>query len=233
MPALELTNVHKSLSRRPVLNGIDLTVEEGKIAGLIGPNGVGKTTTMRVITGLIFPDEGSVQIMGHNLKTERETALACLSSVVEGPALYPQLTGKQHLQLMADLRGLPKSAVEEAADFTQLGDRLKDRVPKYSMGMKQRLALALCLMTKPKLLLLDEPTNGLDPTSVMQLRRELKQVAAGGTAVLISSHILSELQKTADMLIFLNAGKVSHVVENSGEQDVEALYLQEFGGEAE
>jgi len=230
MTALEINGVSKSLSHRTILDDIAFTMQSGQIVGLVGPNGAGKTTLMRLISGLIYPNSGEIKIMSHDLKSERETALACLSAVVEGPSLYPQLTGLQHLKMIASLRGLPSTAIEEAAEFTGLGKQLNDRVPKYSMGMKQRLALGISLMTKPDLLLLDEPTNGLDPTGTIELRKELKHIAASGTAILISSHILSELQRTVDLLIFLHAGKIGQPINNDGSQDVEMLYISEFGG---
>lgn len=229
MLALQMQDVDKSLSRRKILHSVSISVEEGEIVGLIGPNGAGKTTAMRLIANFIFPNSGSIRIAGKDILKEREAALAEFSGIIENPGLYTQFTGQQNLQLLADLRGLPPERVQAAAEFTRLGDRLKDKVRKYSLGMKQILALSMCMMMRPKLMLLDEPTNGLDPTATMHLRRGIKHAAKEGAGVLVSSHNLAELQKTADRFVFINGGEIKAEGKNDGTADMEALYREVFG----
>ena len=229
MNVLEVQNLSKAIGKKQILNDISFEVSAGEIIGLIGPNGAGKSTLMKSITGLIFPDKGSISICGKNIYTEREAALSYLSATIEAPALYTQFTGIEHLKMIAALRKLPKTDVEEAMEFSDLKERIYDKVTKYSMGMKQRLYLTMAVMSKPKLLILDEPTNGIDFTNVMAFCDEMQTIASQGTSILISSHILGDLQKMCDQFIFLKQGEIQRIVQKASLTDIEKIYLEIFG----
>lgn len=207
MHVLEVSNLSKSFGKTRVIKNISFTVEEGEIVGFVGPNGAGKTTTLKLITDLIRPDEGEIIINGYPLKKRREAALGSLAGIIENPGLYVNLTGLDNLLFIAKVRGISKEKLQRAIDITGLGKNIHRQVRKYSLGMKQRLALGMCLMTEPKLLILDEPTNGLDPTGTMELRElMLKMVQEEGVSILFSSHMLGEVEKTADRVIYIKDG---------------------------
>lgn len=212
MQVLQVQNVKKSLSKREIIKGISFDVEEGEIFGFLGPNGAGKTTTIRMLVGFITPNEGSIQIMGHDIRKEREKALSYVGAVVENPELYTYLSGRENLMQIARVRNIEKAYLEEIVELVELSTRIDDKVRKYSLGMKQRLGLAASLICKPKLLILDEPTNGLDPTGIIDFRRIVKKVAKEtGAAVFISSHILSEVQMVCDKVAFIDQGIIKSV----------------------
>ena len=230
MPVLAVEHLYKKIGKREILKDINFSIEANEIVGLIGPNGAGKSTIMKSIASLIFPDSGTIQICEIDLHTNREKALANISAMIESPALYPQFTGMQHLEMTANLRKLPKSAIEEAAAFSKLKERLKDKATKYSMGMKQRLYLTMCMMAKPKLLVLDEPTNGIDFTGVIEFCDEMRNIAQTGTGILISSHILGDLQKLCDKFVFIKEGEIQQTIGKTSQTDIEQMYLRFFGG---
>lgn len=212
MNVLEVDNICKRLSGRPVIRGVSFSVKEGEIFGFLGPNGAGKTTTIRILVGLIHPDEGNVSIMSHNLCKEREKALSYLGAVVENPELYAYLSGKENLMQIARVRNISKNKVEEVIELVGLKDRINDKVKKYSLGMKQRLGLAAALLPEPKLLILDEPTNGLDPSGILDFRNIVKNIAEEKkTSVFISSHILSEIQQLCHRVAFINKGIIQSI----------------------
>ncbi len=222
MDTLEVRNLSKTLGRRKVLDSVAFTVSEGEIAGFVGPNGAGKTTTIRLLTGLIRPDSGEINICGKSLSRSREAALAALSAIVETPGLYLDLTGMDHLRFLQRMRKVPEEKLKQITGEIGLGERLDDKVKKYSLGMKQRLALGLCLLTDPKLLILDEPTNGLDPDCTIELRELIVRSAKQcGCAVLFSSHLLSEVEKIASKIIFIRDGKI---VSEQSAAPAETLY---------
>lgn len=212
MNVLEVNEVHKKLGRREIIKGISFAVKEGDIFGFLGPNGAGKTTTIRMMVGLIKPDKGSIAICGHDVAKDTKSALTNVGAVVENPELYGYLTGRQNLNMVADIRGLSRKSVDEVVETVNLTGRIDDKVRKYSLGMKQRLGLAAALMSKPKLLILDEPTNGLDPSGILDFREIVKKAAkTANTAVFISSHILSEVQQLCDTVAFINGGEIKAV----------------------
>lgn len=209
---LEVKDVYKRLGKREIIKGISFNVKEGEIFGFLGPNGAGKTTTIRMLVGLIATNSGSITIMGHDINKDREKALSNIGAVVENPELYTYLSGRQNLELVAKIRKIPLSEIDEIVELVQLTDRINDKVKKYSLGMKQRLGLAAALLSKPKLLILDEPTNGLDPTGILDFREIVRKAARETkTAVFISSHILSEVQELCDTVVFINGGKIKAV----------------------
>jgi ABC-2 type transport system ATP-binding protein len=219
MNVLEVKGVHKWLGRREIIKGISFSIKEGEIFGFLGPNGAGKTTTIRMLVGLIKPDKGSITICGKDVTKDTEAALSEIGAVVENPEMYTYLTGRQNLNMVADLRGLDRKAVDEIVEIVNLTGRIDDKVRKYSLGMKQRLGLAAALISKPKLLILDEPTNGLDPTGILDFREIVKKAAkATNTAVFISSHILSEVQQLCDIVAFIDGGEIKSVESITGGQ---------------
>jgi len=212
MKVLEVQGVHKRLGKREIIKGIDFSINEGEIFGFLGPNGAGKTTTIRMLVGLIKPDQGTIKICGKDVVRDTEKALANVGAVVENPELYTYLTGRQNLNIIADIRWIDRKAVDEIVELVNLKGRIDDKVKKYSLGMKQRLGLAAALLSKPKLLILDEPTNGLDPTGIIDFREIVRKAAkATNTAVFVSSHILSEVQQLCDVVAFINDGQIKSV----------------------
>lgn len=209
---LKVENLYKRLGKRPIIKGISFSVQEGEIFGFLGPNGSGKTTTIKMLVDLISMDTGSITIMGNNLKAEREKALAYVGAVVESPELYSYLSGYENLAQIARIRKISKERIAEVVELVGLSERIKDKMKKYSLGMKQRLGLAAALLSEPKLLILDEPTNGLDPNGIIELRNILKRLARDkGMAVFVSSHILGEIQQLCDTVAFIESGVITSV----------------------
>lgn len=220
MKVLEVRGVCKKLGKREIIKGINFSIREGEIFGFLGPNGAGKTTTIRMMVGLIKPDSGNISICGYDIVKDTKDALSKIGAVVENPEMYTYLTGRQNLNMVADIRGISRKGVDEVVDIVNLTGRIDDKVRKYSLGMKQRLGLAAALISKPKLLILDEPTNGLDPTGILDFREIVKKAAkTTGTAVLISSHILSEVQHLCDTVAFINGGEIKAIESITGGQE--------------
>ncbi|MFD4023240.1 ATP-binding cassette domain-containing protein [Streptomyces sp. NPDC058576] len=182
-------------------------VPAGSVTGFVGPNGAGKTTTVRMLLGLVAPTSGTARVLGHDL-ADRAAHLPSVGALVEGPALYDGLSGRRNLLVHARLGGIPTSRVDEVLDQTGLGGRGKERVRRYSLGMRQRLAIATALLPRPRLLVLDEPANGLDPQGIIWLRGLLRDLAADGVSSLVSSHLLGEIEHTCDHLVVLHDGRV-------------------------
>lgn len=203
----------RHLTRRygPRLAVHDLSIEarQGEVVGFLGPNGAGKTTTIRMLLGLITPTAGSVEILGRNVAQEAATVLPRVGALVEQPALYPYLSGRDNLRAVGDaLGGVTTARVDAVLELVGLRGRGRDRVKTYSLGMKQRLGIALALLADPDLLILDEPTNGLDPAGMVEMRDLLRGLAAEGKTVFISSHVLSEVQNICTHVAILNLGRL-------------------------
>ena len=206
---LELKNVSKSYGERKIIDDISLEVKKGEIFGFLGPNGSGKTTTIKMILRLIDLDSGIITVNGYDTKKQFEKAMECIGAIVENPDLYKYMTGLENLKLHARIRNVSSKRIDEVLELVELKERAKDKVGKYSLGMKQRLGLALTLLHKPKVLILDEPTNGLDPAGIKKLRDILKEIAhKEGVAVFVSSHILSEMELMCDKVAVLDKGKI-------------------------
>ena len=207
---LEVTNLSKSFGKRKILDNINLTIYEGDIIGLIGPNGAGKTTLIKTILRLYYYDKGSVKICGYDTKKQLEQALSKVGSIIEKPDMYDQLTGRKNLKITELLNNIhDQKYVEEMIEFVGLKTRINDKVKKYSLGMKQRLAIANALIKKTKLLILDEPTNGLDPKGIRELRQMLKTISQEqNMSILISSHILSEVENICDRVVIIDQGRL-------------------------
>lgn len=209
MDILRVEHLVKSFGRTRIIKDISFSVGSGEIVGFVGPNGAGKTTTLKLVTNLIFPDSGRITVAGFDLLKEREKALSHLSGIIENPGLYTGLTGKENLDFIRRLRGVSRERYDEVVEITGLGDRLSRKVKKYSLGMKQRLAIGMCLLSSPDFLILDEPTNGLDPTGTMELRELIVKMAKEyGVSVLFSSHMLDEVGRISDRVIYIKDGEL-------------------------
>lgn len=205
---IETRSLTKQYGAQKSVCGLNLHVRPGRIYGLLGRNGAGKTTTMKMLLGLTPPTSGEVRIFGQDIRQNRRQILPRVGSLIESPGFYPNLTGTENLRLFAELRGVPRrSAVKDALDLVGLPYRDKKLFSQYSLGMKQRLAIALAVMHDPELLILDEPVNGLDPIGIAEIRSFIRRLCSEqGKTVLISSHILSEIALLADDIGILDHG---------------------------
>lgn len=209
---LDVLNLCKSYGNHLVLDDISFSIRENEIVGFIGPNGAGKSTLMKCLCGLIHMDSGNVTICGYDIQSQREKALSHQASLIESPGLFFNMTGYENLEIFASLKNVSKDKLQQMVDYTRIGDYLKKPVSSYSLGMKQRLALSIALLSSPQFLMLDEPMNGLDPSGVFELRKELrKMVDEQGMSLLISSHQLNEIEKIADRIIYIENGKIKEV----------------------
>ena len=209
-PAIETSGLTKRFGERTALDGIDLKVPRGCAFGFLGPNGAGKTTIIRTLLGLTRASAGSMHLLGHPVPAERAQALQRVGAIVEEPRFHPFLTGRENLRLVAAVRGPEvRALIDPALARVGLSDRAEDRVKSYSMGMRQRLGVARCLLADPLLLILDEPTNGLDPGGIQEFREMIRaMVEQEGRTVFISSHLLDEVEKTCDAAAIVDRGKI-------------------------
>jgi ABC-2 type transport system ATP-binding protein len=205
--ALDVADLSKKYGDRMALSHANFEVPMGSICGFVGPNGSGKTTTIRMLLGLITPSTGGGHVLGESI-TQPEKYLPKVGAMIEGPAFYPALTGKQNLAVLAKLGGFSTDQIQKLLELVDLGDRGDSKFKTYSLGMKQRLGIAAALLPNPKLLVLDEPTNGLDPAGIHEVRTLLRKLADTGTTVFVSSHLLSEIEMISDYLVMLRQGKV-------------------------
>jgi ABC-2 type transport system ATP-binding protein len=205
--AISVSDLTKIYGDRAALSHGNFTVPEGSICGFVGPNGSGKTTTIRMLLGLISPSGGSATVLGESI-SHPEKYLPYVGAMIEGPAFYPALSGRENLKVLAELGGFPLSRVDELLRKVDLADRGGSKFKTYSLGMKQRLGIAAALLPNPQLLILDEPTNGLDPSGIQEVRGIIRDLADTGTTVFVSSHILSELEMICEYLVMLREGKV-------------------------
>ena len=194
--------------RTVAVDGLDLEVPEGGVFGFLGPNGAGKTTTIRCLLGLVAPSAGSVGMMGEAIPSGLPRVARKIGAIVETPALFPRFTGRRNLEVLARVDGIGGSTIDAVLERVSLADRAGDLVKTYSLGMKQRLGIAAALMKDPALLILDEPANGLDPAGIVEVRELLRQLGSEGRTVFVSSHILSEIQQTADRVAILARGRL-------------------------
>ena len=204
------------------VDGVCLHVEAGRVYGLLGPNGAGKSTILKMVCGMMRPTEGEVLFTGRPWKRED---LYEIGSLIEEPPIYPNLTARENLRVRTTMLGIPEARIDEVLATVGLEDTGKKRAGRFSMGMKQRLGLALALLARPRLLVLDEPTNGLDPIGIEELRDLIRGFATDGTAVLVSSHILSEVQLMADRVGIVYRGRLAYEGDLGEGQDLEELFM--------
>ncbi len=205
-PAIETHGLSKRFGQRKAVDGLTISIPAGTIAGFVGPNAAGKTTTIRLLLGLVRPSEGSATILGKPL-TDPRSYLPRVGALIEAPAFYPSLSGRTNLEVLALLGGHSRSRVSQVLELVELSDRGSDPVGKYSQGMKQRLGVAMALLPDPDLLILDEPANGLDPLGIIQMRDLLRRLREQGKTIFLSSHLLGELEQVTDWLVMLHQGK--------------------------
>jgi ABC-2 type transport system ATP-binding protein len=205
--AISVSELSKVYGDRQAVDQASFEVPVGSICGFVGPNGSGKTTTMRMLLGLIKPTHGSGSVLGEDIK-HPEKYLSQVGAMIEGPAFYPALSGAENLRVLASIGGFSQNRVSTLLEQVGLGDRGDSKYKTYSLGMKQRLGIAAALLPQPKLLVLDEPTNGLDPSGIQEIRNLIKDMAKSGTSIFVSSHLLSELEMISDHLVMLREGKV-------------------------
>lgn len=228
---LEIKNVSKSFGRTKIIDNLTFSVNSGEIFGFLGPNGAGKTTTMKMVLGLIPFSEGDICINGYSIKKDFEKAMQNVGGIIENPDLYEYMTGYENLKLVARIYKVDKKRIDEIVDIVGLKEKIKLKVKKYSLGMKQRMSVALALIRNPKLLVLDEPTNGLDPVAIHELRDLLKDLAHNrGVCVFVSSHLLSEVELMCDRVGILDKGRLikiedlKNIIEIKDKNDNEAIY---------
>ncbi|HLL67064.1 MAG TPA: ABC transporter ATP-binding protein [Micromonosporaceae bacterium] len=204
-----LRKTYKTLRKGPrqALDGFDMVVEAGEVHGFLGPNGSGKTTTLRTLLGLIRPNGGRMRILGEDVPAALPSVVGSIGAVVESPNFFPHFSARDTLSLLADAGNLHQRRVDEVLELVGLRDRAKDRVKTYSLGMKQRLAVASALLKEPRLLILDEPANGLDPGGIREMRDLMRSLAASGMTVVLSSHILGEVQQICDSVTIISRGR--------------------------
>src|SRR5580704_2758210 len=207
--AVETHGLTKRFGPNIAVNGVELLVPRGCAFGYLGPNGAGKTTLIRVLLGLTHADAGSMSLLGHTVPKHRDVALARVGAIVDEPRFHGHLTGRQNLQILAAVRApAAKGRIDLALERVGILHRADDKVTKYSMGMRQRLGVAACLLGDPELLILDEPMNGLDPGGMLDMRDMIQSLVAEGRTVVLSSHLLDEVERTCDAVAIVDRGKV-------------------------
>ncbi|ADD40524.1 ABC transporter ATP-binding protein [Stackebrandtia nassauensis] len=203
---VETRKLTKKYGPITAVDALDLTVRPGEVYGFLGPNGAGKTTTLRMLLGLIKASSGTATVLGRKPGTADH--LSRVGALIEGPSFYPYLSGRSNLRVMAKYAGVPDSRVSEVLELVDLAQRGKDRYSTYSLGMKQRLGVAAALLKEPQLLILDEPTNGLDPQGMADMRTLIRGLGSAGCTVLLSSHLLGEVQQICDRVGIVSGGRL-------------------------
>jgi ABC-2 type transport system ATP-binding protein len=207
--AVETYGLTKRFGANIAVNGVELLVPRGSAFGYLGPNGAGKTTLIRVLLGLTRADAGTMSLLGYPVPRHRDAALARVGAIVDEPRFHSHLTGRQNLLLLAAAREpAARDRIRPALERVGLGRRADDRVSEYSMGMRQRLGVAACLLADPELLLLDEPMNGLDPAGMVEMRELILSMVAEGRTVMLSSHLLDEIERTCDAVAIVDHGSI-------------------------
>ena len=194
--------------RHVAVQGLDLDVPIGGVHGFLGPNGSGKTTTIRMLLGLVRADSGTMSIFGRDVPRHLPQVVGRVGAIVESPKFFPAFSGRKNLQLLAEAIGRPRAVVDQVLEQAGLGDRGRDKYRTYSLGMKQRLAIAATLLKEPDLLIFDAPTNGLDPAGIREIRNTMRSLGEQGKTVLVSSHILDEVEQVADMVSIIGHGRL-------------------------
>ena len=218
---LKVQNLRKSYGKRTVLDNVNMNIPKGKVYALIGPNGAGKSTIMKILTGLINKTSGSITFEGREW-SRRD--LQKIGSIIEEPPLYKNLSAYDNMKVVTTMLGISNSTILPLLNKVGLGNIDRRPVKQFSLGMKQRLGIAIALINSPKLLILDEPTNGLDPIGIQELREIIDSFKSDGMTVMISSHILSEVEHLADFIGFIYEGRIVLEKEYDGSENLEELF---------
>ena len=220
---LKTTDLCKNFKGQTAVNRVSLNIQRNSVYGLLGPNGAGKSTTLKMIAGILRPSSGSIEFDGHLWK---RSDLENIGALIETPPLYDNLTAYENLKVRTLLLGLEEKRIEEILQIVRLTNTGKKRAGQFSLGMKQRLGIAIALLNDPKLLILDEPANGLDPVGMEELRELIRSFPSKGITVILSSHILSEVQQIADHVGIIADGVLGYEYELRPGDDLEKLFMQ-------
>ena len=220
---LKTTGLSKKFKGQMAVNNVDIHIERNSVYGLLGPNGAGKSTILKMITGILRPTSGEIEFDGH---TWSRKDLNSIGALIETPHLYENLTAYENLKARTLALSLPESRINEVLEIVQLQNTGKKKAGHFSLGMKQRLGIALALLAQPKLLILDEPTNGLDPIGIQDLRELIRAFPSMGITVILSSHILSEVRLIAEHIGILSNGKLGYESEIHKDADLERVFME-------
>lgn len=220
---LKTNNLCKDFKKQKAVNNVSITVRENSIYGLLGPNGAGKSTTLKMITGMLRPTSGKVLFNGHEWNRKD---LEQIGALIETPPLYENLSAVENLEVCAKLLNIPKTRIDKVLKMVDLQNTGRKKAGQFSMGMKQRLGIAIALLNSPKLLILDEPTNGLDPISIQELRSLIRSFPSKGITVILSSHILSEVQLIADDIGIISNGILGYEGQMNKDENLENLFVE-------
>ncbi|RHT33042.1 ATP-binding cassette domain-containing protein [Firmicutes bacterium AM31-12AC] len=220
---LKTNNLCKDFKKQKAVNNISITVRENSIYGLLGPNGAGKSTTLKMITGMLRPTSGKVLFNGHEWNRKD---LEQIGALIETPPLYENLSAVENLEVRAKLLNIPKTRIDKVLKMVDLQNTGRKKAGQFSMGMKQRLGIAIALLNSPKLLILDEPTNGLDPIGIQELRSLIRSFPSKGITVILSSHILSEVQLIADDIGIISNGILGYEGQMNKDENLENLFVE-------
>lgn len=228
--AVELIDVKKTIGKKEIIKGLTFTINQGEVFGFIGPNGAGKTTTIRMMVGLMKLSGGDVRILGNSIKTNFKEAVREVGGIVENPEMYPFMTGTQNLKHYARMiPGVTNERIQEVIKLIGMEKPIKEKVGKYSLGMRQRLGIAQALLHRPSVLILDEPTNGLDPAGIREIRQYIRRLASEeNVAVIISSHLLSEIELMCDRIGVIKNGELVAIQSVHGSTDPEQQTLDQI-----
>lgn len=219
---LKTTGLCKNFKGQTAVNNVSLNIQRNSVYGLLGPNGAGKSTTLKMITGILKPTSGSIEFDGH---LWQRSDLAQIGALIETPPLYENLTAYENLKVRTTMLGLPEKRIDEVLHIVRLTDTGRKRAGQFSLGMKQRLGIAIALLNSPQLLILDEPTNGLDPVGIEELRELILSFPAKGITVILSSHILSEVQQLADHVGIIAGGVLGYENKLHSGENLEHLFM--------
>ena len=220
---LKTNNLCKDFKKQKAVNNVSITVRENSIYGLLGPNGAGKSTTLKMITGMLRPTSGKVLFNGHEWNRKD---LEQIGVLIETPPLYENLSAVENLEVRAKLLNIPKTRIDKVLKMVDLQNTGRKKAGQFSMGMKQRLGIAIALLNSPKLLILDEPTNGLDPIGIQELRSLIRSFPSKGITVILSSHILSEVQLIADDIGIISNGILGYEGQMNKDENLENLFVE-------
>lgn len=220
---LKTNNLCKDFKKQKAVNNVSITVRENSIYGLLGPNGAGKSTTLKMITGMLRPTSGKILFNGHEWNRKD---LEQIGALIETPPLYENLSAVENLEVRAKLLNIPKTRIDKVLKMVDLQNTGRKKAGQFSMGMKQRLGIAIALLNSPKLLILDEPTNGLDPIGIQELRSLICSFPSKGITVILSSHILSEVQLIADDIGIISNGILGYEGQMNKDENLENLFVE-------